>query len=98
MVERCRGRSVFQEIWLKPLLTWACLCVLLAATCTLAYVPMGSGNLPVSLVIAALKAGLVGAVFMRLAEDTPLHRLAASTGPIWIFIMFVLMGADYFTR
>ncbi len=98
MVEKDRSRSDLQKIWLKPLLTWTCLCLLLTATCALAYVPMGPGNLPVSLLIAAIKAGLVGAVFMRLAEDAPLNRLAASAGPIWIFILFVLMGTDYFTR
>ena len=38
------------------------------------------------------------AVFMRLREDNALNRLAASAGPIWIFIMFLLIGADYFTR
>jgi caa(3)-type oxidase subunit IV len=59
---------------------------------------MGTANLPVSLMIAALKAGLVGAVFMRLAEPNSLNRLAAFVGPVWIFVMAVLMGPDYFTR
>ncbi|HWE07638.1 MAG TPA: cytochrome C oxidase subunit IV family protein [Rhizomicrobium sp.] len=86
------------ELWLRPALTWIALCVLLAATCTLAYVPMGSGNLPVSLGIAAIKAALVGVVFMRLFEPNPINRLAAAVGPIWVFVMFLLLGADYFTR
>ncbi|HWB51497.1 MAG TPA: cytochrome C oxidase subunit IV family protein [Stellaceae bacterium] len=81
-----------------PLLVWAALCVLLATTCFLAYVPMGRGNLPVSLCIAGLKAALIGAVFMRLREPNALNRLAASAGPIWLFIMFLLIGADYYTR
>jgi caa(3)-type oxidase subunit IV len=81
-----------------PLLTWVGLCVLLATTCFLAYVPLGRGNLPVSLCIAALKAALVGAVFMKLREPNALNRLAASAGPIWLFIMFLLIGTDYFTR
>jgi caa(3)-type oxidase subunit IV len=82
----------------KLLLTWVALCLLLATTCTLAYVPLGKANLPVSLFIAAIKAALVGAVFMRLLEKNSLYRLAAFVGPIWIFIMFLLMGSDYFTR
>jgi cytochrome c oxidase subunit 4 len=81
-----------------PVLIWAALCALLAATCTLAYVPLGAGNLPLSLCIAAVKAGLIGMVFMRLREDTMLNRLAASAGPVWVFIMLLLIGADYFTR
>jgi cytochrome c oxidase subunit 4 len=81
-----------------PVLIWVALCTLLAATCTLAYVPMGEGNLPVSLAIAAAKAALIGTVFMRLRENNRLNRLAACAGPVWLFIMFLLIGADYFTR
>jgi hypothetical protein len=33
-----------------------------------------------------------------LRDNSPLNRLAASAGPIWLFIMFLLIGADYFTR
>jgi cytochrome c oxidase subunit IV len=89
------------EVWRicrLPLLIWAALCALLATTCFLAYVPLGSGNFPVSLCIAAIKAALIGAVFMELREKNALNRLAASAGPIWLFIMFLLIGADYFTR
>ena len=81
-----------------PLLTWVTLCVLLAATCSLAFVPLGAANLPVSLGIAAAKAAMIGAVFMRLRERNTLNRLAAGVGPIWVFIMFLLIGSDYFTR
>lgn len=86
------------EIWLRPLLTWVALLILLATTCALSYVPLGAGNLPVALFIAGIKASLVALVFMRLFEPNPLIRLAAAAGPIWIFIMFLLTGADYFTR
>jgi cytochrome c oxidase subunit IV len=81
-----------------PLLVWVGLCALLAATCAFAYVPLGSANFPLSLGIAATKAVLIGAVFMRLREPNALNRLAASAGPIWLFVMFLLIGADYFTR
>jgi cytochrome c oxidase subunit 4 len=87
-----------RHLWGRPLLTWVALCLLLAATCALSYMPLGRGNLPVSLAIAAIKASLVGIVFMRLSEPNPINRLAAIAGPIWIFVMFLLTGADYFTR
>ncbi|MGN6516791.1 MAG: cytochrome C oxidase subunit IV family protein [Rhizomicrobium sp.] len=87
-----------REIWVRPLLVWVALCVLLATTCTLSFVPLGRGALPVALTIAALKASLVGMVFMRLFENNALNRLAAAAGPIWVFVMFLLMGSDYFTR
>jgi cytochrome c oxidase subunit 4 len=79
-------------------LVWAALCVLLATTCALAFVPLGRFNLVVSLCIAAAKASLVGAVFMRLFEKNALNRLAAAAGPIWIAVLFLLIFADYATR
>jgi hypothetical protein len=36
-----------------------------------------------------------GAAFRVL---TALNRLAAVAGPIWVFVMFLLMFADYFAR
>ena len=59
---------------------------------------MGAANLAVSLAIAAVKAGLAGVVFMRRFENNPLNRLAAASGPIWIFVMFLLPFSDYVTR
>ena len=91
-------RAHKNELWVRPVLTWIALCILLALTCGLSYVPLGSGNLPVALAIAAAKASLVALVFMRLSEPNPLIRLAAAAGLIWIFIMFLFVGADYFTR
>jgi hypothetical protein len=43
-------------------------------------------------------AVLVATVFMRLSEGNTLNRLAAAAAPIWIFIMLLMIGADYFTR
>ena len=90
--------SRLYDVWRAPLLTWLALCLALAVTCFVAYLPLGRFNMPISLVIAGVKAALVGAVFMRLSEGNSLHRLAAGAGPLWVFIMFLLMGADYFTR
>jgi cytochrome c oxidase subunit 4 len=91
-------RTTLWRICRLPLLTLLGLGALLATTCTLAYVPMGRGNLPVSLAIAFVKAALVAAVFMRLSEPNSLNRIAAAAGPIWLFVMFLLTGTDYFTR
>ena len=98
MAKHDPARADLWRISRKPVGTWVALCALLATTCGLAYVPLGRGNLPLSLAIAAIKASLVGAIFMRLAEKNTLNRLAACVGPIWVFIMFLLMGSDYFTR
>ena len=92
------SKSDLWRAWRGPILAWVALCVALATTCAIAYVPLGKANLPVSLVIAAIKAALVGVIFMRLWEKNALNRMAACVGPIWIFIMFLLMGSDYLTR
>ncbi len=83
---------------LWPVLTWLALCELLALTVTLSYLPMGGANLLVGFAIAGLKASLIGLVFMRLRRGHSLHWLAAATGPVWVFFMFLLMGVDYLTR
>jgi hypothetical protein len=50
-------------------------------------------------VLSTAGAAVLGvAYFMRLFENNALNRLAAAAGPIWVFVMFLLMGADYFTR
>lgn len=86
------------RVWRAPILAWVALGILLTATGIIAFIPLGSANLPISLFIAALKALLVGLVFMRLSRHEALNRLAAATGPIWIFVMFVLIFGDYLTR
>ena len=82
----------------RPLLTWVALVGLLGASCASAFIPLGNLNLVISLVIAAIKGLLVGLIFMRLCEDNALNRLAAAAGPIWVFIMFLLMGSDFYSR
>lgn len=97
MASKPRKASPWQVLK-GPLAVWLGLCLLLAATCSVAYVPLGAANLPISLAIAAIKAALVGGIFMRLRTSTPLERLAAFIGPAWIVIMFLLLFADYATR
>lgn len=93
-----RQPTTLWQISRAPLLVLVALFTLLAATVALAYVPLGSANLAVSLGIAALKAALVGFIFMRLSESNSLNRLAAMAGPVWVFVMFLLLYGDYFTR
>ena len=56
---------------------WLALMVLLALTTGLAFVPLGSANLFVSLGIAVAKALLVLIVFMELKGSSSLIRAAA---------------------
>ena len=73
---------------------WLALMVLLALTTALAFVPLGSANLFVSLAIAAAKALLVLIVFMELKASSSLIRAAAAAGFFWLMIMIALTTAD----
>ena len=77
---------------------WLALMVLLALTTGLAFVPLGSANLFVSLGIAVAKGLLVLIVFMELKGSSSLIRAAAAAGFFWLAIMIALTSADYTHR
>ena len=77
---------------------WLALMVLLGLTTALAFAPLGSANLFVSLGIAAAKALLVLIVFMELKGSSGLIRAAAAAGFFWLAIMIALTSADYTHR
>ena len=77
---------------------WGALMLLLAATTASAFVPLGSFNIVVSLVIAVIKALIVLLIFMELSASRGLVRAFAAAGFFWLLIMIVLTGADYWHR
>ena len=82
----------------RVLRCWLALMVLLALTTGLAFVPLGTANLFISLAIAAAKALLVLIVFMELKGSSGLIRAAAAAGFFWLAIMIALTTADYTHR
>ena len=85
-------------LWRRNLPIWAALLVLLGITLGAAYVPLGPFNVAIGLVIAAIKASLVGLLFMNLKRSGPLMRLAAAAGFFWLVILFALTLSDVLTR
>ncbi len=83
---------------LTDLLVWAALLALLGLSCFTAYLKLGWMNTPIGLVIAGVKASLVGLLFMGLRTARPLLRLAAAAGFFWIVILFALTLSDVLTR
>jgi cytochrome c oxidase subunit 4 len=81
-----------------PGLVWFALLVLLAATVSSAYVPLGAFNSVINMIIAAIKVSLVLIFFMKLRSSSALVRLAAGAGLFWLMFMFALTATDYFTR
>lgn len=82
----------------RLILIWAALLVLLAATVAASAVLQGAASLTASLLIAAIKAGLIFWFFMHLGEEAGLVRVMALGAIAWLGILFALSGADYATR
>ena len=78
--------------------TCAALMALLALTWTIGYVNLGMFNVIIALSISITKALLVALLFMHVKGSSPMLRLAATVGVIWLLIMLSLTLSDYFTR
>jgi len=79
-------------------ITWLALLALMLASLGSAWLKLGPWNMVAGLAIAAIKAGLVAWLFMRLREAGPLIRLVAVVGLGAWFILIGLSGVDYATR
>jgi cytochrome c oxidase subunit 4 len=86
------------SIWRTSLLVWAVLMLLVLLTLWLAYMPLGRFNLPVGLLIAGIKAVLIGYVFMELRVARSFIRLAAAAAFLFITVMFLLTFSDLASR
>lgn len=72
--------------------------VLLALSVLASRFHWGAISTFIALLIAAIKAVLVGVFFMDLRRSSPLTRLIAVAGVLWLVIMFTLTASDYATR
>jgi cytochrome c oxidase subunit 4 len=79
-------------------LTWLALLVLLALTAASAFVHLGTFNLAVNLAIALAKALLVVFVFMHVRRGTPMIRVFAVAGLLWLALLAGLSFTDFAAR
>lgn len=77
---------------------FAALMVLTAVTVGAASLDLGLLNTPIALVIAGTKAFLVMYIFMELRNASPLTRLSALSGVVFLAIMLIMIGQDYVAR
>jgi cytochrome c oxidase subunit 4 len=84
--------------FLLPLAALTALLALLAMTTAYAITPGAPLKPLVATGIAAAKAGIVLAVFMRLRQASALIRIAAGAGFVWLMILFLLGWIDYASR
>jgi cytochrome c oxidase subunit 4 len=81
-----------------PILVWAVLSALLAASCASAFVPLGHCNAAVNLAFAAAMVMLLATFLMNMRWSSALLRLVALAGLFWLALMFVLTFSDYLSR
>ena len=74
--------------------------LLLALTVSALYAlyPAAPGKIVAGLAIGLVKVALIGFVFMRLNKASPLIRLTAGAGALWLLLLFVFLFSDYLTR
>ena len=96
--ERNSARPLAAKLWRRNGLIWVALMLLLLLTLALAYVPMGTISPATGIGIAAIKAALVVLLFMELNDATPLIRLAALSGVVFLSAFFLLTLADVLSR
>ena len=80
------------------LAVFGALMVLTGVTVGVAFVDLGVFNDLVAMAIAFLKASLVVWIFMNMRHGSPLSRLAAVGGILWLAILFGLTLTDYWSR
>jgi cytochrome c oxidase subunit 4 len=79
-------------------LTFLSLLGLTLLTTLLGYVDMGVFSTVVALLLAAVKASLIAAVFMHALYGSRLVRVALAGGIVWFLILITLTLSDYLTR
>ncbi len=85
-------------LWQAPALVWLALLVLFGTSFASAYVPLGTGNLALNLLIAAIMIAILVTFLMDLKSATALIRVVAMAGLLWLVLMFALTFSDYLTR
>lgn len=74
------------------------LIALTAITVVVARVDLGAFNTPIALAVAGVKATLVILFFMGVKYNTPLTKVVAASGFVWLIILFGMTMGDYLTR
>ena len=77
---------------------WLALLLLLTMTVTLSYVPLGSFNGVIALLIASTKTAIVAAIFMELRHRDARTYIFAGAGLFWLGILLWLGMMDFMTR
>ena len=79
-------------------LTWLALLALLAITAASSFFDLGRLNLAINMAVALAKALLVVFVFMHVRRGTPMIRVFAVAGLLWLGLLVTLSFTDFIAR
>jgi cytochrome c oxidase subunit 4 len=79
-------------------LTWLALLALLAITAASSFFDLGRLNLAINMAVALAKALLVVFVFMHVRRGTPMIRVFAVAGLLWLGLLVTLSFTDFLAR
>jgi cytochrome c oxidase subunit 4 len=79
-------------------IVFACLAVLLVITVLVAQFNLGHWNTPIAMSIALAKAALIVLFFMHIHYATPLLKVFAAGGFLWLTLLFLFTFSDVLTR
>jgi cytochrome c oxidase subunit 4 len=82
----------------KYIVIYLLLMVLLVVTVAVAFFDLGAFNLPVAMLIASVKAGLVVWFFMHVDHASVMIRFCVGASLVGLFLAFLFTFADYLTR
>jgi cytochrome c oxidase subunit 4 len=78
--------------------TWVVLVVLAAVTLLLSRMSLGAWQVPIALLIAAVKGALVVLIFMHLLEQRAVNRIVFGVALLLIVLLVGLTAADVLAR
>jgi cytochrome c oxidase subunit 4 len=80
------------------LIAWIVELLLLGVNIGVAHVRLGVMNVVIEMSLAVATALILLAVFMKLRWDTPIVRVAAAAGFVWLALLFGGTMYDYLSR
>lgn len=89
--EQTHGYSIYVLVWLG-------LIALTSITVTIAGIDFGSLALPLAMLIAAIKSGLVINYFMHIKYEEPIFKAFILLSGMTLLVIFVLTFFDVFYR
>jgi cytochrome c oxidase subunit IV len=78
--------------------TWLSLLALTLITTMIGFVDLGTFTMVIAVAIAALKAGIIAAIFMHALLEAKLVKVVIAGGVVWFLILVTLTMSDYVTR